>query len=364
MSAPPLRVILDTDPSAGIPGADVDDVLAIAFALGSPELFLEGLTVVHGNVELDEAVPSALAALDALGRPDVAVHAGAARALVRDRAEVTAFLRARRDDPLAHELWRGVPRPATRRAVRPGRAAEFIVETVMASPGAITLVPVGPLTNVALALLLEPRVAEAVGRIVFMGGNLHCAHPGVAPVEFNVANDPEALHVVLRSGAPLTMVGLDVTTRTHLTLEQLEAAAGADTPAARLVRAITEPWIRFVQARRGIPGCWLHDPLAVAVALDPGLVRTERLEVGVELRGEATYGQTLGRRTGIAGGIRPPRGGPVDVALEVDEPRFLQRLLPSLARALSTPGGSSETPPGPPLGGGARSGTPRPRGQG
>jgi purine nucleosidase len=335
MGAAPLPVILDTDPSAGIPGADVDDVLAIAFALGSPDLSLEGLTVVHGNVELDEAVASTLAALEALGRPDVPVHAGAARALIRDRAEVTAFLRARRDDPLAHELWRDVPRPTTRLAVRPGRAAEFIVETVMGSPGEVTLVPVGPLTNVAAALLLEPRVAEAVRRIVFMGGNLHCHHPGVAPIEFNVANDPEALHVVLRSGAPLTMVGLDVTTRTHLTLEQLRDAAGADTPAARLVRTITDPWIRFVQARRGIPGCWLHDPLAVAVAHDPSLVRTERLEVGVELRGEATYGQTLGRRAGIAGGIRPPRGGPVDVALEVDEPRFLQRFLPSLTRALS-----------------------------
>jgi purine nucleosidase len=338
MSASPLRVILDTDASAGIPGADVDDVLAIAFALASPGLSLDGLTVVHGNVELDEAIASTLAAVEALGRPDVPVHAGAARALVRDRAEVTAFLRARRDDPLAHELWRDVPRPATRLAVRPGRAAEFIVDTVMAAPGEVTLVPVGPLTNIATALLLEPRVAEAVRRIVFMGGNLHCAHPGVAPVEFNAANDPEALHVVLRSGAPLTMLGLDVTTRTHLTPEQLARVAGADTPAARLVRTITEPWIRFVQARRGIPGCWLHDPLAVAVALEPSLVRTERLEVGVELRGEATYGQTLGRRPGLAGGIRPPRGGLVDVALEVDEPRFAQRFHSALTRAL---GGSS-----------------------
>src|SRR5262245_23473307 len=127
MSASPFRVILDTDPSAGIPGADVDDVLAIAFALGSPELILEGLTVVHGNVELDDGVPSGLATLEALGRPDVPVHAGAARALIRDRAEVTAFLRARRDDPLAHELWRDVPRPATRLAVRSERAAEYIV---------------------------------------------------------------------------------------------------------------------------------------------------------------------------------------------------------------------------------------------
>src|SRR5262245_35605666 len=99
------RLIIDTDPSAGVPGADVDDVLAIAFACGSPDIQLDGITVVHGNVELDEAIPSTLGALEALGRAEVPVHAGAARALVRDRAEITAFLRARRDDPLVHELW-------------------------------------------------------------------------------------------------------------------------------------------------------------------------------------------------------------------------------------------------------------------
>ncbi len=335
MTAAPLRLILDTDPSAGIPGADVDDVLALALAVGSPEIRLEGVTVVHGNVELEDGVASALAALEALGRPDVPVYAGAARALIRDRAEVSAFLRARRDDPLAHELWRGVPRPAPGRTARAGSAAAFIAETVLASPGEVTLVPIGPLTNVATALLLEPGVATAVRRIVFMGGNLQCTHPGVAPVEFNVANDPEALHVVLASGAPLTMIGLDVTTRTHLTPEQLAAVADADTPAARLVRRIAAPWIRFVQARRGIPGCWLHDPLAVAAAVEPGLVRTERLEVGVELRGEATYGLTLARRPGMAAGIRPPRGGPVDVAVTVDEPGFMRRFLPAVTRALA-----------------------------
>lgn len=342
MTAAPLRVILDTDPSAGIPGADVDDVLAIAFALGSPELRLEGLTVTHGNVELEDAVASALLALQALGRPDVPVYVGATQALVRERAEITAFLRARRDDPLAHELWRDVPRPAPRLAPRRGRAAEFIVETVMAAPGEVTLVPIGPLTNVATALLLEPRMAGAVRRIVFMGGNLRCPHPSASPIEFNVANDPEALHVLLRSGAPLTMIGLDVTTRTHLTLEQLDQVTAADTPAARLVRTITEPWIRFVQARRDIPGCWLHDPLAVAVAIDPSLVETERMEVGVELRGDATYGQTLARRSGLGGGLRHPRGGPVDVAVAVDEPRFMQGFLPALARALAAGPGLDE----------------------
>ncbi len=338
----PLRVILDTDPSAGVPGADVDDVLAIAFACGSPELRLDGLTVVHGNVELDEAVASALAALEALGRPEVPVYAGAARALVRERAEITAFLRARRDDPLVRELLREVPRPAAHLTPRPGRAAEFIVETVMASPGEVTLVPIGPLTNVATALLLEPRVAAALRAIVFMGGNLHCRHPETSAVEFNVANDPEALHVLLRSGARLTMIGLDVTTRTHLTPAQLQHATAADTPAARLVRTITEPWIRLVQTRRQIPGCWLHDPLAVAVAIDPSLVCTERLELGVELRGEATYGQTLGRPPAAGSGIRPLRGGPVDVAIEVDEARFMHRFVPALTRALSASPGLPE----------------------
>jgi purine nucleosidase len=343
MSTPPRRVILDVDPSAGVPGADVDDVLALAFALGSPELEVVGVTVTHGNVELPDGVASALLTLSALGREDVPVHVGAARALVRDREEISAFLRARRDDPLAHDLWRGVPRPASRRRPHGDRAAQWIVDTVMAAPGEIALLPVGPLTNVATALLLEPRVATAVREIVFMGGNLTDHHPGTWPIEFNVANDPEAAHVVLRSGAPLVMVGLDVTTRTHLTPAHLKEVTAAGTPAARLVRSVTEPWIRWVQAQRSIPGCWLHDPLAVAVAIDRSLVTTERLEVGVELRGETTYGQMLGRRPGSGGGLRNPRGGPVDVALAVDEPRFMKRLRPALRRALGG-GEGSPTP--------------------
>ena len=320
------RLLIDTDPSAGIPGADVDDVLAIAFALGSPDAALEGLTIVAGNVELEEAVASALLTLEVLDRPGVPVYPGAAKPLVRERAEIREILRARRDDPLARELWADVPRPVARLRPQSIRAAEFTIETVLAAPGEITLVAIGPLTNVALALLLEPRVAETVREIVFMGGNLGARHPGVAAVEFNVANDPEAAHVVLRSGAPLTMVGLDVTTRTCLTLEALEAATASGTPAARFLRRTCAPWIRFVRARRGIEGCWLHDPLAVAVALDPGVVTTERREVGVELRRDAAYGQTVA--TG---------DGPVDVCVAVDDSRFMARVLPALQRILERP---------------------------
>jgi inosine-uridine nucleoside N-ribohydrolase len=335
VSQPPRRVIIDTDPSAGVPGADVDDILALVWALRCPELAVEGITVVAGNVELAEGVPSALQTVETLGRGDVPVYAGAARPLVREREEITAFLRARRDDPLARTLWRDVPPPATKLAPRPGRAAEFIVETVMAAPGEVTLVPIGPLTNVALALSLEPRIATAVREIVCMGGNLRGQHPAIAPVEFNLANDPEAGHIVFRSGARVTLIGLDVTTRTHLTLDELAAVTRPDTEPAAFVRRITEPWIRFVCERRGIPGCWLHDPLAVVATVDPGVLGTERMEVGVELRGETTYGQTLGRRAGLGGGIRPPRGGVVDVAVTVDNPRFMGRFLPGLTTALS-----------------------------
>jgi purine nucleosidase len=331
----PRRVIIDTDPSAGVPGADVDDVLALAWALGCPDLVVEGITVVAGNVELAEAVTSALQTLEVLGRADVPVYAGAARPLVRDREEITAFLRARRDDSLAHALWRDVPPPTAALAPRPGRAAEYIVETVMAAPGQITVVPIGPLTNVALALSLEPRVAGAVREIVCMGGNLRGQHPAIAPVEFNLANDPEAGQIVLRSGARVTLVGLDVTTQTHLTLDDLAIATRSGTRAASFVRRITEPWIRFVGERRGIPGCWLHDPLAVVAVVDRGVLGTERMDVGVELRGETTYGQTLGMLRGLGGGIRAPRGGAADVAVTVDNPRFMGRFLPGLTTALS-----------------------------
>jgi purine nucleosidase len=330
----PIRVIIDTDPSAGIPGADIDDILAIAFALGSPELVVEGLTIVAGNVELTDGVASALATLEALGRPDVPVYAGADRGLVRERAEISGFLRARREDPQIRQLWAGVPPPTSGLRPQSIRAAEFIAQTVLGTPGAITLVPIGPLTNIALALRLEPRLAQAVREIVFMGGNLRARHPGISAIEFNIANDPEAAHVVLRSGAPLTMVGLDVTTRTCLSPEDLEAATAAETRAAAFVRGVCAPWIQLVRARRGIEGCWLHDPLAVAVALDRDVVATERQEVGVELRGEATYGQTIAVGRGMGAGLRQPPAGPVDVCVTVDESRFMARFLPALRGAL------------------------------
>ncbi len=334
MTPPPRRVIIDSDPSAGIPAADVDDVLALAYAVGEPELELAGVTVVAGNVELPEGVASALQVLEALGRPDVPVVAGAAGPLVRDRREVAEFLRVRRDDALARALWRDVPRPVPARPPASGRAAEFIANAVTGAPGAITLVAIGPLTNVALALLLEPQVARSVREIVLMGGHAGGGDPGAGAVEFNLANDPEAAHVVFRSGAPVVMVGLDVTTRTHLTLENLHAATASGTAAASFVRRLAEPWIRLVGARRGLPGCWLHDPLAVVAAVDRDVIGTERVEAGVEIRGEATAGLTLVRRPGRGPGLRPLPGGTVDLAVSVDAGRFLKRFLAGLARAL------------------------------
>src|SRR5262249_12552705 len=161
---------------------------------------------------------------------------------------------------------------------------------------------------------------------------------------------PEAAHVVFRSGAPLTMVGLDVTTATCLTLEDLDALTAAGSAAARFVRRICTPWIRLVRAPRGIAGCWLHDPLALARALARAgwhtdalagaaararsVVPRERMAVGGELRGATTYGQTAAARPGMGGGIRAPRGGPVDVCTAVDDARFMARLGPALRGAL------------------------------
>lgn len=328
-SAGPTRLILDTDPSAGFPGVGVDDVLALAFALGAGAR-VEAVTVVAGHVELAEAWASARAALRALGRPEVPVAPGAAGPLVGDRAAVRAALRARRRDSLARRLWRGVPRPVLGTVPAGPRAAEVIVRTALGAPGRVTLVALGPLTNVAIALLWEPGLARALRGVVFMGGHLGRGRPPAAPVEFNVGADPEAAAVVLRSGAKLTMVGYDVTTRVCLDPGALEAATRAPTAAARFLRRVTVPWIRYSQVRRGLPGCWLHDPLAVAAALDPTLLRTEPLVVSVELRGEETRGLTLARPPGGQAGVT---GGLVDVAVDVDEGRFLAWFLEALGRA-------------------------------
>ena len=293
-----MKVVLDCDPGH-------DDAIALLLALASPEVELLGVTTVHGNQVLEKTTDNALRVLELVGRSDVPVAAGADRPLVRD-LHVAAHVHGESglDGP---ELPAATARPVEQHAV------DFMLEHV--TPG-VVLVPVGPLTNVALALDRGLRP----DRIVLMGGAI--AEGNMTPAaEFNIWADPEAAQRVFHAGVPVTMLGLDVTHRALLTpawADRFRAAGRVGTFVAELV----EFFKRYHARTYGWDGAPIHDALALAHAFHPGLVRTERVNVEVELESELCRGRTvvdLWHRT-----ERPPNA---DVGVEVDGDAFLELLL-------------------------------------
>lgn len=326
-----MRLIIDCDPGNGIPGADVDDGLALGLALRSPEVVLEAVTVVAGNVPVDRGVECALEVLDAAAAPPIPVHRGADRPLVSDPRHWRARLDRRRDDPAAQVLWPGGPPPGSGRRPSPVPAARALVDAVDAAPGEITVLAVGPLTNVATAMLLDPEWASKVRRLVLMGGAFDV--PNVLH-ELNAAYDPEATHIVLSSAAPVLMVPLDVTLRTHLRLSDVDRLERAGTDLATYLGRTARPWVSWLAERFDRDGCPLHDPLAMAVLLDPDVVSTRNARVGIELTGALTRGRTVAwdpeDQELLDAGLHLPEVRPVAIADGVRNDRFLPLLLDRL----------------------------------
>jgi inosine-uridine nucleoside N-ribohydrolase len=324
-------IILDTDPGIGTPGSDVDDGLAIALGLLHPDCDLLGLTIVAGNVVQEDGVSNALRLLEIAGRSEVPVVAGALRPLLRDPAPIRERLDSRRGQAV-ERFWNLGPFDAPRSQPARGRAAEFIADIVRARPGEVTIVAIGPCTNVAAALLLDPAVAKSVAEIVVMGGAIRAPGLVTPAVEFNIGYDPEAAAIVLDSGAPVTLVPLDVTTRTFMTSSDLERIGSGGTPLQDFLVKTSGPWLRFAMEVRNLPGFWLHDPLALAYALDPAILRLTPMHVAVVLQGELTAGQLLGYPQTARFLMAAP--GPVNarVALDLDERRFINLFLGTLAR--------------------------------
>ena len=322
----PHKILFDTDPG-------VDDAMALLFALNSHELEVVGVTTVYGNAEVEQTTRNALRVLEIAGRTDIPVAAGAASPLVRAYRGKRSHIHG--EDALGNTF---LPPPSTRPLDI--AAAEFIVRTALAHPGEITLVAVGPLTNLALAARLEPRVVSAVRQVIVMGGAAFV--PGrVSPVpDVNVDNDPEAAAIVFSAGWPLVMVGLDVTMRTVMTSAYLDELTHPlhplhpiPNPLPGFIARIVPVYLQAYRDRYGIDGIPMHDPSAVAYAVDPSLFRVERLPVFVE---------TAGRRAGQTapdpfGGVyaecsRSAQGGrfrqrdeipEIDVCVDVDSARLL-----------------------------------------
>ncbi|MBI4391952.1 MAG: nucleoside hydrolase [candidate division NC10 bacterium] len=323
MAVSPRPVVIDTDPG-------VDDALALCLALRSPELSVEAITTVAGNVPVEAATRNALRVLDLLRparRPIVAQ--GASEPLkrpLRTAAEVHG------EDGLGGATTLREPDGRPRYPdppVGPDRtdAPDLLAEMAERFGSRLTLITLGPLTNLALALRQHGPLLRKVGQVVAMGGALRVPGNATPAAEFNVWVDPEAADEVLQAGLPLRLVGLDVTHQVRLAAEDLPPPESAVTRFIRDITGRTLAWSREAEGG-GMP---LHDPLAVAAAADPTLCTWEALPVRVETRGEITTGMTVAD-------LRPGRRGqPVtcEAAVAVDAERARRFLLERLWRSSS-----------------------------
>jgi inosine-uridine nucleoside N-ribohydrolase len=311
----PTRVIVDTDPG-------LDDTAAILFTLACPDLVaVEMLTTVFGNTGIEDCTRNALTILDVAGRTDIPVYQGAVRPLLREPRYAPHIHSQDGLGGLAAKY------PPTGTA-QPGIAAEKIVEHVMASPGELTLIALGPLTNVALALRLEPRLATSLREIVLMGGAVRV--PGnVSPVaSANMLNDPDAAAAVYRSGVPLVQAGLDVALPTIISPDHLARIAAADTPVSRLLSDVAKAAIASYMVTYGDEGgARFNDLPTVAYVVDRSLFQVERHPVVIETTGTYTTGMTVvdwRRDLGLPANT--------NVLMGVDAPRLVEMFADRLSR--------------------------------
>ncbi len=308
----PRKIILDCDPGH-------DDAVAMLLAHGSPEIDLVGVTTVMGNATIENTTRNALSVARVAGITGVPFARGAARPLVRPLQTAESIHGASGlDGPV-------LPEPAIELDPRP--AAQFIVDTIMAAePGEITIVPTGGLTNIALAVRLEPQIVPRVREVVLMGGGAHVGNWS-AVAEFNIVIDPEAASIVFDEPWPVTMIGLDLTHQALATPDVVAAIAAVGTAPARFVGELMEFFAHRYKDAQGFDHPPVHDPCAVAYVIDPSLMRTQRAPIHVELAGGHTLGMTVVDQ-------RAPAGPEVttQVAFDLDHTRFWALVVDALER--------------------------------
>ncbi|GAA3731437.1 nucleoside hydrolase [Salinicoccus jeotgali] len=302
------KVIMDVD-------TGIDDALAIMYGLESDALEFLGITTVDGNVPLDMVNRNTLKVLSMLGREDVPVFSGAAGPLMKPSRHVHHI---HGEDGLGGAL---IDYPYENMC-EAQFAPDFIVEAARHHPGEVTLIAVGPLTNVALAFKQEPLLGELLKEVVIMGGIVSRAGQGNSGPnsEFNIFTDAEAARIVIHGGANVTLVGLDVTKQAVLTARDIETLKGSKY--YDFIKQSTEIYRTFSMDKFGLDGCALHDPLAVGFALNRGFLRTEHHYVDVDTVSPLNYGQTVCDFGGLWG--EEPN---VNVSLEVDSARFVEDFL-------------------------------------
>ena len=327
------KIILDCDPGH-------DDAVAILLAAGNPDIELLGLTTVGGNHTIDHVTRNAQQVLTVAGLRDVPVYRGVTRPLLND--VVTAEDIHGNTGMETHGF--GLPEPAVE--VGEIGAVQWIVDTLMREePGTVTLVPTGPLTNIALAARLEPRIVSRVREVVLMGGAYGAGNFSPS-AEFNIAVDPEAAAIVFGEDWPVVMVGLDLTHQALATPAVQERFRELGTPSGDFLAALVDAFRSNYKNAQGFDNPPVHDPCAVAYVIDPTVVETVSVPVSVELAGTLTRGRTVADlrafgaalASGVPGGGAAPKASAADaacttsVATRLDVDRFWDLVVDAVTR--------------------------------
>ena len=308
----PHKIILDCDPGH-------DDAVALLLAHGSPEIDLLAVTTVVGNQTLEKVTRNALAIARVANITGVPFAAGCDRPLVRTIENAP--------DIHGESGMDGPELPEPTVELDPRHAVDLIIDTVMShEPGTVTLVPTGGLTNIALAVRKEPRLAERVKEVVLMGGGYHVGNWS-AVAEFNIKIDPEAAHIVFNEKWPLTMVGLDLTHQALATDEVAERIAAVGTKPAKFVGELLEFFGHTYKDAQGFDFPPVHDPCAVAYVIDPSVMTTQRVPLDVELTGTLTLGMTVADFRAPA-----PADCNTSVAMKLDQDKFWGLVVDALER--------------------------------
>jgi purine nucleosidase len=304
----PTRIIIDTDPG-------VDDALTILLALASPEIQLEALTTVHGNIGIEKTTRNALSILEFAHASQIPVARGCSLPLVNP-------------PPISGEAVHGssgigkvvLPEPRSKPVEQ--HAIDYLIKRILAEPQEITLFTIGPMTNLALAIRKEPRIVQALKGLVIMGGAIRQGGNVTPLAEFNIHTDPHAAHVVFHSGIPITLIPLDATYKCLLTSADVERLNRIDSPVARFVRDSTAIYMSFYKQYEGFDGCALHDPLTLATIIAPELLTFEEHHVDVDISGGISMGKTFADLMNV---LKKPAN--MKVAMDVRGREFIELFL-------------------------------------
>ncbi len=310
-------LIIDCDPG-------VDDAIALLLTFASPEFDLLGITTVAGNVPLALTQSNARKICELAGQPQIRVYAGCPRPMMRSLTTAEEV----------HGLTglQGANLPEPQMPLQTQHAVEFLIETLMTAPEPVTIATLGPLTNLAIALIQEPRIAAHIKELVLMGGAT--THGNITPAaEFNIYVDPHAAHVVLTSEiSQITMIGLDVTHQVITTPERLEDIGAIATPVAKAAAGMLAYYGAHDIERYGMPGGPLHDPCVIAYLLRPELFTSQVRSVAVETSSPLSMGQTLVDIWQLERNTIWPQSAKVNIVRTVNAAGFYHLLIERLAR--------------------------------